>query len=970
MDIAHPVRAEVDSVSFSFYTEDDIKNLAVKEITNPDPFDNLDHPNNDGVYDPCLGPLDKGDSCGTCTLGYFSCPGHFGYISLSAPTYNPLTFTLLYKLLQSTCFYCHRLRSSRIVIRHYEAKVQLVYAGLIVEAAELDNVIAVRGVGPRKTKKEKKREREVVEAARKKDKERKKGGSKKGGEEDKMVVDDEAEEGDEDEDEEEDFEGEDEDEASAPSSKKDEESSYRTPDQIIAEIDAYVERCLATLPTTPKPIKATIVTDTLAKIQRQFLSSIPNMTCANCRGQSPKFRKEGMWKIFQKGLTAKQVSSMQAKGLRMENAGRALRGIQLRGGRERDEDDMEVDFHEQQDEEIRAEELGDIDASVAEGTVAKKGVVAETSDKFLTPAHVQDHISLLWHRERTLLDLLFGSMDMAISVGGGQAAGRGYSKVPKRVSSPGMFFIKAVPVTPTRFRPISKMGDMTYDHPQNSHLMEILKWNRGLQQFVAERNALLSTKPSEGGVEATSWREQEKRLQQRIIDAWIRLTQNVNYLIDSSKAPLQASGKAAPLGIRQLLEKKEGLFRKHMMGKRVNYAARSVISPDPYIETSEIGIPPVFAVKLTYPEPVTVHNVGVLRRAVINGPAKWPGATHVQNEDGGLVDLARFDEGARTGIANQLLTPGEGGTMGVGKKVYRHLRNGDFLLLNRQPTLHKPSIMAHTARILPNEKTIRMHYANCNTYNADFDGDEMNAHFPQSELGRAEAMVIARTEKQYLVPTDGGVLRGLIQDHVDAGVDMCLRGTFFTREEYMQLVYGCLRPEGWRATGGNGNVGNGNVEERVEIGVAGRVVWFEPCLVKPVRRWSGKQVISTVLKNLTAHKGWSLNLKSKAKIGEKYFGVATEEAKVQFLEGELVTGVLDKSQFGASAGGLVHAVYEVFGERYAGTLLSVLGRLFTGYLQMVGFTCRMDDLRLTPEGDKKRRALVEESRGAGRGVAR
>jgi len=78
----------------------------------------------------------------------------------------------------------------------------------------------------------------------------------------------------------------------------------------------------------------------------------------------------------------------------------------------------------------------------------------------------------------------------------------------------------------------------------------------------------------------------------------------------------------------QLFERKEGLFRWNMMGKRVDFAARSVISPDPCIATNEVGIPLYFATRLTYPEPVTPHNVQYLRRAVINGPDKYPGYLH------------------------------------------------------------------------------------------------------------------------------------------------------------------------------------------------------------------------------------------------------------------------------------------------------------------------------------------------------
>ena len=102
------------------------------------------------------------------------------------------------------------------------------------------------------------------------------------------------------------------------------------------------------------------------------------------------------------------------------------------------------------------------------------------------------------------------------------------------------------------------------------------------------------------------------------------------------------------------------------------------------------------------------------------------------------------------------------------KRVWRHLLDNDVVLMNRQPTLHKPSIMAHRVRVLKalTQNTIRMHYANCNTYNADFDGDEMNMHFPQDELSRAEAYELAATPYQYTVPTNGKPLRGLVQDHV------------------------------------------------------------------------------------------------------------------------------------------------------------------------------------------------------------
>ena len=311
----------------------------------------------------------------------------------------------------------------------------------------------------------------------------------------------------------------------------------------------------------------------------------------------------------------------------------------------------------------------------------------------------------------------------------------------------------------------------------------------------------------------------------------------------------------------------------------------------------------------------------------------------------------------RTALANQLLTPqgqtskqalgtfgGVGGTLRTpvaNKQVLRHLRTGDILVMNRQPTLHKPSMMAHKARVLQGERTIRMHYANCNSYNADFDGDEMNMHFPQSQMARAECYHIANTDNQYLVPTSGNPLRGLIQDHVVAGVWMTCKNTLYTREEYNQLLYGALRPENY--------------------GVTGRILTVPPAVQKPVARWTGKQVISTILLNLKPAHAVGLYLHSKAKVAGRFWGAEhKEEETVVIDDGEMLTGVLDKSQIGASAYGLVHAVYEIYGAESAGRLLSILSRLFTMWLQANAFSCRMDDLLLSQQGDAERQALLAE----------
>jgi DNA-directed RNA polymerase I subunit RPA1 len=138
------------------------------------------------------------------------------------------------------------------------------------------------------------------------------------------------------------------------------------------------------------------------------------------------------------------------------------------------------------------------------------------------------------------------------------------------------------------------------------------------------------------------------------------------------------------------------------------------------------------AKKLTFPESVSSFNAERLRQAVRNGTKVHPGANIIEDEETGhQIHLDHMSEEQRDGLAKLL---------NVGRKVvYRHLQNNDPLLVNRQPTLHKPSIMAHRCRVLPKEQTIRMHYANCNTYNADFDGDEMNIHLVQSYQAVSEA---------------------------------------------------------------------------------------------------------------------------------------------------------------------------------------------------------------------------------------
>jgi len=546
----------------------------------------------------------------------------------------------------------------------------------------------------------------------------------------------------------------------------------------------------------------------------------------------------------------------------------------------------------------------------------------------LPPNEVMEHMQKLWASETDLLSHIW-------------QCGPRNSRLqphPNRIDDYRMFFLRTVLVAPPRFRPVNRLGDQLVEHPQNVYLSKILTINDELLADFGQ-----GAKPS------TTLSTRDMTRTGHLQTAWATLQSAVNFLMDSSRGSspfgVNAGASQPPPGIRQLLEKKEGMFRRQMMGKRVNFAARSVIAPDPYIATNEIGLPNYFATNLTYPEPVTTYNYHQLAEAVINGPDVHPGANAVEDEKGYLIRLDRKTKSQRAAIARTLRTSSAAG--GMPRRVHRHCRDGDVVLLNRQPTLHKPGIMAHRVRVLGAEKAIRMHYANCNTYNADFDGDEMNVHMPQDEISRAEAYELAFSDRQYLVPRDGSPLRGLIQDNIDTGILLTKKDIFFERHEISQLLYTAC-------SGGD---------------PVRPILLPPPAILLPVQRWTGKQVITALL-NYVIGDSSPLQLKSRCKIVAKLWGTcAPEEVDVIIRQNEMLTGVLEKSQFGASKYGLVHAVHELYGPLAAGNLLTSLCRLFTSYLQFRGFTCGMDDLLLTAQAEEQRTALIDRASRIGTQVA-
>ena len=222
----------------------------------------------------------------------------------------------------------------------------------------------------------------------------------------------------------------------------------------------------------------------------------------------------------------------------------------------------------------------------------------------------------------------------------------------------------------------------------------------------------------------------------------------------------KAEQKGKPLkSLSARIKGKEGRVRGNLMGKRVNFSARTVITPDPTIDLNELGVPLKVAMNLTFPEIVTTKNIDKLYELVLNGRKKYPGAnfvfkcSNINNSSGRIFPI---DLRYRTNGVN----------LRVGDIVERHLITGDFVLLNRQPTLHKLSMMGHKIKVINNDKlsTFRLNPAVCNPYNADFDGDEMNIFVPQSIQAMIELEYIADVKRQIITPAKSIPIIGIIQD--------------------------------------------------------------------------------------------------------------------------------------------------------------------------------------------------------------
>ena len=264
-----------------------------------------------------------------------------------------------------------------------------------------------------------------------------------------------------------------------------------------------------------------------------------------------------------------------------------------------------------------------------------------------------------------------------------------------------------------------------------------------------------------------------------IEDLWELLQYHVTTYFDNETAniPPARHRSGRPLKtLAQRLKGKEGRFRYNLSGKRVNFSARTIISPDPCLSMDEVGVPLEIAEELTIPMAVTEWNIETCKKYITS--VNYPSAIYVLRADGKRLKVGDAEE-LKTQIATDLK---------VGWIIERQLMDGDLALFNRQPSLHRISMMAHRVRVLPG-KTFRVNPVVVAPYNADFDGDEMNLHVLQTQEAQAEAEYLMKVEKQILSPRHGHAIIKPQEDHVSGFYFFTRNDAEFTKDEAANMLY-------------------------------------------------------------------------------------------------------------------------------------------------------------------------------------
>ncbi|MFH1650190.1 MAG: DNA-directed RNA polymerase subunit A' [Candidatus Woesearchaeota archaeon] len=395
-----------------------------------------------------------------------------------------------------------------------------------------------------------------------------------------------------------------------------------------------------------------------------------------------------------------------------------------------------------------------------------------------------------------------------------------------------------------------------------------------------------------------------------IEDLWDLLQYHVTTFFDNEVAQLPPARHRSGQPLKTLtsrIKSKEGRIRNNLVGKRVNFSARTVISPDPMLKINEVGVPKIIAMKLTVPERVTAWNMEYLKKYVQKGPSEYPGANYIVRPDGRKKKIT--DE-----TKEQLLEEIQPGYV-----VERQLMDGDIALFNRQPSLHRMSMMCHRVKVLPG-LTLRLNPSVCAPYNADFDGDEMNLHIPQTEESRAEAEMLMEVQTQIISPRYGLSIIASVQDSIAGNYLLTTEGFSVLRNQAIDILAGI------------GNTEFSKLPKKEKI--------------------TGKELFSIILPKDFNFKGTSKLAKSDPE---------HPDAIVEIKGGKLISGILDKNNLGEGSGLLLRSLHKQYGAQQFIELISQINALGIEIALRYGFTMPISDLDLSAAGSTAIQGVIQDA---------
>ncbi len=502
---------------------------------------------------------------------------------------------------------------------------------------------------------------------------------------------------------------------------------------------------------------------------------------------------------------------------------------------------------------------------------------------------------------------------------------------------PEWLICSTLPVPPPSVRPSVKQDNsQRMDDDLTHKLSDIVKTNNVLKQKI------------------------DSDSRKDTIDDWSKLLQyHVATLIDNDIPGLaQASHRSgrALKSIRQRLKGKEGRIRNNLMGKRVDYSARSVITPDPNIELDELGVPTNIALNLTFPETVTKLNIKKLKKLIKNGPTIHPGAKTIIKKEGN-IKITIHDKNKNT-IDLEL-----------GDIVNRHLIDGDYVLFNRQPSLHKMSMMGHRVRVMKGN-TFRLNISVTPPYNADFDGDEMNMHAPQSTSSVAELKYIMSVTKQIISPRENKPIITIVQDTL-LGINKL---TSYSKIKYIvpkkdELLYinnnNIIPVKSIKNKKGKLDeitVDSSRFTKSQFMNIISNLSTFGKKFPKAdliyklddqdIELWSGKQVMSYILP-------YNLNLEMENDSVDDTKDITNF---VKIFNGEVKQGTFDKSLFTKTSKGLIHTIYNDFGPERTKDFIDDLQKIVSYYLLIEGFSVGISDMIADKETNKELKDVIKQTK--------